>query len=211
LRKGAALTLRNPLSLYEGNKKMRKPSCGKLVSKIGKLFYVFVIVFLVVIAVVVFVSAFKIPGGLRIFTVQSGSMVPALRTGSIAINKSQSVYKVGDIITFFDNKNPKETITHRIVEIKTDNNSVRYVTRGDANNASDSEERPKESVLGKVLFSIPYVGYPVAFAKTQIGFLLLIVIPATILIYSEIMNIKEELSEIFKKRNDKKNKTKTIA
>lgn len=185
---------------------MKKVDYGRLISKIGKLFYGFAIVFLIVIAVAVSVSAFEIPGGFRLFTAQSGSMAPALKTGSIAIDRSQDSYQKGDIITFINIEKPKETITHRIVEVKTDNGSVRYITKGDANDAPDTEERPKESVLGKVLFSVPYIGYPIGFAKTQTGFITLIVIPATILVYSEMIIIKKELTEILKRKNEKKEK-----
>lgn len=188
---------------------MLKLDVRKVVRKLNvlwKLFYGFAIVFLVVIAVAVSLSVFKLPGGIKLFTVQSGSMIPALKTGSIVIDRSQSSYKQGDIITFFDLQKPKVTITHRIAEVKTDNNLVKYITRGDANNANDSDEINRADVVGKVLLTIPYLGYPVAFAKTQTGFMLLIVIPATILVYSEMMNIKKEMSEILKRRNEEKDK-----
>lgn len=185
---------------------MHKADCVGMIRKIGKLFYGFAIVFLVVIAVAVSMSAFKLPGGFRLFTVQSGSMVPALKTGSIVIDRSKSSYQKGDMITFLDVEKPKVTITHRIVEVKKDNDLIKYITKGDANDANDSGEINKSSVIGKVLLTIPYLGYPVAFAKTQTGFMLLIVIPATILVYSEMMSIKKELSEILKRRNEEKGK-----
>jgi len=39
----------------------------------------------------------------------------------------------------------------------------------------------------------------VTFAKSKEGFLLLIVIPATLIIYSEILNIKNEIKKLRRK------------
>ena len=59
-------------------------------------------------------------------------------------------------------------------------------------------------VLGRVFWDIPYVGYPIAYAKTQTGFIVLIVIPATLLVYSELQNIKREVQKkiAMKKENN---------
>jgi len=47
--------------------------------------------------------------------------------------------------------------------------------------------------VGKVLFSVPFVGYAVDFAKKPMGFALIIVVPAAIIIYDEIKKIIQEL------------------
>jgi len=47
----------------------------------------------------------------------------------------------------------------------------------------------KENVIGKAIFTIPYIGYIGYFVRTPIGFILLIVIPATLLIIQETRNI----------------------
>jgi signal peptidase I len=174
---------------------------------LAKVLYTTIIVCLVVIAGAVVISIFEIPGGFRLFTVQSGSMEPALKIGSLAIVKSQKDYTQGDIITVKDLEQPKETITHRVVEVTNANDGVFYTTKGDANNAPDTEKRSKDIVLGKVLLSIPYIGYPVSFAKTQMGFMLLVVIPATILVYSELIEIKNEIIKLKQKRDTKKKKS----
>jgi len=91
-----------------------------------------------------------------------------------------------------DIKNPATTVTHRIVEVKTEEDQVSYITKGDANQSPDMDPRPKDMIVGKVVYGLPYLGFPVGFAKTQTGFIALIVIPATIIIYSEILKIKQE-------------------
>jgi len=179
----------------------------KISNLLGAFYWVLLIV-LFLIAGLAALSAFGLPKSFRLFVVQSGSMEPKIKTGSIVVVQPQKEYKKDEVITFktrsdADEKNPKLLITHRIVDIKDDKGGTRFITKGDANNAPDMEERPAGNVLGKVVFAIPYLGYPVGFAKTQTGFIILIVIPATIIIYSELMAIKNEakkLLEIRKKR-----------
>jgi len=147
---------------------------------------------------------FHNPIGLRMFVVSSGSMEPTIKVGSVALVQTKSEYQVQDIITFqndpqVDFKKPGSTTTHRLVEIKKVGDKNMFVTKGDANNAPDSENRDPGLVLGKVIFSLPYLGYLIAFAQTQVGLIILIVIPATMIIYSELMSIKKEVIKIGKK------------
>ena len=48
---------------------------------------------------------------------------------------------------------------------------------------------------------IPFVGYAVDFAKKPLGFALIIIIPATLIIYDEIRKIYGELKKSAKKEN----------
>lgn len=181
----------------------------KKLKTIANFFYLAIIVCLTTTAFFSAMSVLGLPQNFRAFVVQSGSMEPSLKTGSLVFIKSSSEYKIGDIVTFksgpnVDIKNPRGTITHRIVEINQKSGQFFYVTKGDANEAPDVDLRPSSYVIGKVIFSIPYIGYPVGYVKTQKGFILLVVIPATIIIYSELLNLKKSIVEIVKKRNAKK-------
>lgn len=155
--------------------------------------YWLVLAFLGTIAVFLVASTLNLPNGYKLYTVQSGSMQPAIKVGSLVVSQKATDYKVGDVITF---KNAPAPTTHRIAEIK---DSV-YTTKGDANDSADTEPVRQEQILGKVVLSLPYLGYPVSFAKTKEGFIGLIVIPATIIVYSEILNIKNEIIKLRKKK-----------
>lgn len=174
-------------------------------TKVLNVSYWILLSIIITIAGLAALSAFGFPKSYRLFVVQSGSMEPTIRTGSLAIVRPESQFKKGDIITFkvkqeADIKNPNLLISHRIVDIKNGNSGTSFITKGDANKTPDMELRPAGNVLDKVIFSIPYLGFPVGFAKTQNGFILLIVIPATIIIYSELMNIKNEAIRLIKAR-----------
>lgn len=171
--------------------------------------YWLILIVLLIIAGTTALSAFGLPQEFKLFVVQSGSMEPTIKTGSLVIVHPESVYQKGDIVTFkttseADIKNPNLLITHRIVDIQKTDQGIFFTTKGDANNTADMDVRPAGNVLGKVTYTIPYLGYPVGFAKTQNGFILLIVIPATLIIYSELVAIKNEAAKLLRERRERK-------
>jgi len=162
---------------------------------------------LLAIAILVLVSAFPIQGNIQIKVVESGSMEPQIKTGSVVLIKPFSAYDVGDVVTFDSNfRSPngaKVPVTHRIVGVKNEPGGVFYLTKGDANEEADSNTIRREKVIGKVLFSAPYVGYAVEAAKRPYGFLAIIVIPALIVIYDEGVKIFKEVKRMYgKKKKD---------
>lgn len=176
---------------------------------IGKIIYSLVILFLIVTASGIVFAYFDIPGGLKLYTVQSGSMEPAIKTGSLVINRAADNYQTGDIITYKAEKdrdihNPRYTTTHRIINIKEEDGTIFYETQGDANEAPDIEFVARDLVLGKTVLSIPYLGYPINFAKSRDGLIFLIVIPSTLIVYTELMNIKNETKKLLEKRKKEK-------
>lgn len=154
------------------------------------ILYVIVIIF-ALLAISAKFSLF----GVKMLVDKSGSMAPAIKTGSLVIDKTFNHYSVGDIVTFPDSNNPGETITHRLVNQEVKGNILVFTTQGDANGVPDSTKITEGDILGKVVFNIPYLGYAVAFTRTVPGLIILIVIPATIIIYDEVNKIKEEMKK----------------
>ncbi|MDO8515026.1 MAG: signal peptidase I [bacterium] len=152
------------------------------------------VIYWLVLAVLILVPSLTV-GNYKMFTVLSGSMEPAIKTGSIVVVKPQPLYQTGDVITFREKNDSKITTTHRIFGIE----DGRFVTKGDANNSTDSTGVADGQIIGKTIFSVPYLGYPVSFTKTQQGLLLLVIIPSIIIIYSEILTIKNEIMRMLKK------------
>jgi signal peptidase len=170
---------------------------------IGKIFKTIVntILFgLIALGILVVFSFIPFPGNYKIFTVQSGSMEPTIHTGSLIFVKPMADYNVDDIITR-RTTDPKITITHRIFSKEEINGQIAFETKGDANDASDGEKFTKEGIIGKKIINIPYLGYPVGYAKTVQGLILLIVVPAVIIIYDEINKIKAEIRKKIDYRN----------
>jgi len=167
-----------------------------------KIIYNILFACLVIIALLLIISVLPITGNFKILTVLSGSMEPAIHTGSIVAVKPAANYKIGDVITFGKISKTDIPTTHRIFDIKLQEGKPIYITKGDANNAPDTKEVLGSEVVGKVLFSVPYVGYAVDFAKKPFGFMLIIVIPAVIIIYDEIRKIWSEIRKMKKKKDE---------
>lgn len=113
-------------------------------------------------------------------------MSPVINNGSLSVVKAQpgNSYEVGDVITFYQADLQKE-VTHRIYRL----GGNMYVTKGDYNEAIDAQPVNPRLVIGRVIMVIPFLGYWAAFIKSQIGVSLIIVLPATIIILTELSNI----------------------
>jgi len=105
------------------------------------------------------------------FVILSGSMEPALSPGDVVIVSDSVSVQVGDVITF--DGGDTVPITHRIIGVE----DGQYITKGDANENADSVPVPPANVLGRVVLSIPLVGYVILWANTGVGQILLVVIP----------------------------------
>ena len=73
--------------------------------------------------------------------VVSGSMEPAINLGSVVFTKAETDYQRGDIVSFSNKAG--QTVTHRIMEIKTSPAGQSFILKGDANNTADGEEVKK--------------------------------------------------------------------
>lgn len=160
-----------------------------------KIIYYIFIAFIGVVAFLLVISAFPITGNYKLMIVQSESMTPSIKMGSIIVIKPTDNYKVGDVISFSEISRAKSPITHRIYDIKITEGIVSYITKGDANNAPDQREVLEREIIGKVLLSIPYIGYAVDFAKKPLGFALIIIVPAAIIIFDEVKKILKEIKK----------------
>ncbi|MBU4264860.1 signal peptidase I [Patescibacteria group bacterium] len=140
---------------------------------------------------------------LRAFVISTGSMGTSIPAGSLIITQPQDSYQKDDIITYYTNDSngnrQKLPTTHRLVEVKQGEN-LGYQTKGDGNQTVDPFITPAKSLIGKVIFHLPFFGYFSNFAQSRNGFIFLIVIPATILIYGEINTIFKEINKLIKKK-----------
>lgn len=158
---------------------------------------ILMIITLFFIAMAVVLTSQNILNKVKFYVVQTGSMKPAVPAGSLIIIK-QEEYKTGDIITFRASQEAQTVTTHRIIRVSEDG----FITKGDANDIFDTSPVSKNSIIGKVIVTIPLLGFLIAFSKTQLGFITLIIVPALIIILSEIINLKKALTEIKINKNN---------
>lgn len=130
---------------------------------------------------------------IKIYAVSSSSMAPALKYGDLILVKKQKEYHQSEIISF-TRYSQSEIITHRLIKKNP------YQTKGDANKAEDDWPLKNQQILGKVVFKMPFLGKLIILSKTLLGLILLVIVPTTIIIYQELIQIKKQLFKYFLKR-----------
>lgn len=84
--------------------------------------------------------------GYTYYSVATGSMKPVISPNDLIFVKITKNVSKGDIITF---KDSASIVTHRLIDI----NNNKYITKGDANNTSDTGIS-KSDIIGKVVYVI---------------------------------------------------------
>ena len=107
--------------------------------------------------------------GCQVYNVVSGSMEPAIPTGSLVYVQSAvaSEIETNDIIAFYGENDTGAIITHRVV--KNQVVSGQFVTKGDANEQEDLNPVSYDRFIGKVTFHVPVLGSILALVATTYG------------------------------------------
>lgn len=140
--------------------------------------------------------------GWKPFIVSSGSMESKLYMGDIAIVKEVDVreLEVGDIIAF--QESPNFIVTHRIIEKITDEDGqIKFITKGDNNNATDLEQVLVSQLEGKYITKISKLGNLLLYMQTPIGTIISISIPIIILLILYVIENRNN-SKYMKKQQD---------
>ncbi len=108
-------------------------------------------------------------GGYKPIAVYSGSMVPTVRVGGLAVDRvvPARVVRVGDVITFQDPYVHGRLVTHRVIRIFHTSHGLAYRTKGDANTVRDPWTISLPDRVGRMSFSVPYAGYVLWYAHTR--------------------------------------------
>ena len=133
--------------------------------------------------------------------------------------KNSPIY---DIMSFFDPAgNGSTVVTHRVVEVITnEDGSLSFRTRGDANNADDSELVPEKNVIGIYWKKIPGAGNVAMFMQTTQGLIICVICPIVLLVTYDIIRrrlyekqqkkdtdeLLSELEELRKAKSESDNK-----
>lgn len=115
--------------------------------------------------------------------VRSGSMSPAIPTGSIVFyeKKQAADVKVGDVIVFAKPGQTDEKVTHRVFRISNGPTGRYFTTKGDANGAPDDWRVPAVGTGWVAAFHVPVAGYALVDLQSTTARLLLLLIPAVLL------------------------------
>jgi len=152
---------------------------------------------LAVLAIVVFLfvaaAVPQIVGADESYVVLSDSMSPAIEAGAVVFVGEVPADDIGegDVITIerAGATGDSSRVTHRVVEVVERDGERRFRTKGDANEDPDPGLVAPSEVVGVVQFHVPYMGYVTSFAQTRLGILALVVVPAVLLVVSEVWDL----------------------
>lgn len=166
------------------------------------IFYSVLILALLGIGGLFLATVLPIPGKIEMKIVKSGSMEPTINTGGIVIIQPQASYSMGDVVTFGEDTKTEVPTTHRIMRAYEEGGVQYFETKGDANEERDTNPVLASSVIGKVIFDVPYVGYLLDFAKQPLGFSLMIGVPAALIILYELVGIVFSVQTLLRKKKE---------
>jgi signal peptidase len=120
--------------------------------------------------------------GCRSLVVMSGSMEPAISTGSVVVVRRipAAEIAVGDVVSFHSPETGS-VLTHRVQAVAVGEGPIEVETRGDANTGTESWAIEPAGTVGRLVFEIPYLGYLLAPLQGAAPRLLLVVAPALLL------------------------------
>lgn len=142
-------------------------------------------------AVILALAAPHVIGGSS-FTVMSGSMSPAIRTGDVVVDERILARdaRVGDVVTFRDPEESHRLITHRVHRIRIGRDgTVSFETKGDHANAVQRWSVPASGSIGLVRFRLPYLGYALWGARQPLGRLIFVIVPVLLLAAAELRRL----------------------
>ena len=131
---------------------------------------------------------------ITLYTILTQSMEPNIKPNDVIIDltvRNPDDINIGDIITFTSTYSLTKgmVITHRVIDKKIEEGEWVFYTKGDANLSPEPVPAPFANIHGKVLFKIPQLGLLQKFLATKGGWLIVVVIPALIIIISDIMKL----------------------
>ena len=140
------------------------------------------------------------------YVVASGSMIPELEVYDVLIVQGHEPFEdleIGDIIVFNRPSDHNRVIVHRVVSI-IDDDPKTLRTQGDANPASiPGTDFPitDEEYIGKVVYTLPQVGYVTQLLKPPINYVIIAVVIG-VMIVKQITKRKKEKKITFLEQLD---------
>lgn len=176
---------------------------SRTIKRIWNVFTSIIVVLAVLIAV--FLVGVRLIAGLTPFSVQTGSMEPEYPVGSLVYVKECTLrdIKPGDTVSFVINAD-LDVATHKVESVDLEKGT--FVTYGIANKDDNGNyimdgERDGRNLIGKVAFSIPYLGYVSDYVMNPPGSYIAVIILLTLLILAFIPDIVEKTTK--KEKDDK--------
>ena len=174
---------------------LNKLKNNKALKIVGNIIYGIALILVILILILVLIQRISnnnmALGGIRIYSVVTGSMIPKYEIGDILVSMEvePEEIKVGDDITYSSEEGASsgKLITHSVVNIREEDGVYKFTTRGIANNADDPEIS-EEQVYGKVIYKPVILSFINKIIKNVYAFYFLIIVPMAIIIAKMMVN-----------------------
>ncbi len=184
---------------------LKKIINNKVFKIIGNIIYTICFLLVLSILIVVCIQRFSnnniTIGGMRIFSVVTGSMIPKYEIGDIIISKEidASEINVGDDITYKAKKGDLNNIiiTHQVIEKRQENEKYKFITKGIANDTADPEIDDSQ-IYGKVIYKSVILSFINKITRNLYAFYFLIIVPMAIIVAKIIVDFilrRQEIKE----------------
>lgn len=186
------------------NNKKESTAANKVLTVIGIVLCVILVPMLIVNCTLIiksYVNTEKVPtfGGFCPMIVLTDSMnspdeEPRISKGDLIICKQIDAddVQVGDVISFFDPEgNGTSVVTHKVIEILTEDGKLSFRTKGTNNNTADTTPVPAENLVGVYKLRIPLAGHVAIFLQTTPGLIVCIVLPIVLFVAYELIRRKK--------------------
>ena len=143
----------------------------------------------IVVGVIIAVALLSLATGLRLCTVQSGSMEPTIPTYSVCLVTTRVSYddlSVGDIVVY-TRASGGEQIVHRVVDIT----ETGAITRGDANHNDDGVSVTADNLYARYIAHVPYLGHVYNLVRSPIGIAMIAALVIALIVLN-IMTAKRD-------------------
>jgi len=175
---------------------------NKVLKILMTLIKTIITVFLLILICIIFIQKvsnnnFAI-GGIRIFTVITGSMLPEYEVGDmiISVETEPSKINIGDNVVYeglVDDFNGK-IVTHKVIDKQKSGDKYKFITKG-LNNDIEDPEISEEQILGKIVYKTVILSIVSKLINNTSTFFFVIFIPFVFLVFFEMIDILKERKE----------------
>ena len=169
----------------------------KIITVLGLILFIVIVTVGITIIYKSYSEPNEIPSvfGWKPFIVLSGSMEDTIMPGDLILTKEIDVLelKEGDIISFRTNK--YTVITHRIINIVDEEGERKYYTKGDNNDAADSDLVCNDQIEGIYRYRIPKLGEIALNLQKPVVIVICIALPLIIVLIAQFADTKRQERE----------------
>ncbi len=180
---------------------------NKIISAIVSVFLVASVFVCLFVVIQVLSNGYVSIGGYSFFKVVTGSMEPEIPVGALILSKETEMddIEVGEVVCF-RSKSPDmfgKIITHRVIEIvNAEDNTLQFITKGDANLSLDGYYVSQQNLIGKVVWQSGSgkLSGILNFLSNKFGFLSCIAFPAllilTLILRDNVKTMQQDIKRI---------------